>query len=104
MSLLEDVKAQAVAVAAHGSDKLHEFLKFEAEFHGQGLINWIQVNWMLPIVSCAVYLFIVFLGPVVMKGRFMIWPSRWPNNGVPRSEAVFSTVVALSSRLYSLLA
>ena len=45
-----------------------ELLEWEANFDGWDLIYWIQANWMLPLVSCGIYVVMVFLGPVLLKG------------------------------------
>jgi len=65
---MDDLKVHVEAVTAQASAKLDEFFKYEAEFDGQILIDWIQLNWTLPLICCAVYLVMVFLGPIIMKG------------------------------------
>mmetsp|Transcript_25450 Transcript_25450/g.71172 ORF Transcript_25450/g.71172 Transcript_25450/m.71172 type:complete len:285 (-) Transcript_25450:326-1180(-) len=51
-----------------GAAEVPALLQWEANFDGWDLIYWIQENWMLPFVSCAIYVVMVFFGPPLLKG------------------------------------
>lgn len=54
--------------AAEAAAALRGYLEWEAAFDGWPMIRWIQANWKLPLVCCGLYLVMVFLGPVLMRG------------------------------------
>lgn len=61
------MSTEVTAMAERFRGEAAAALAWEADFDGWPLIHWIQANWKLPLICCAAYLVMIFLGPVVMK-------------------------------------